>query len=572
MISKKRILIPMLILALVYTGAVLFPSILIFNRKLNDSMHERVLIASAVAGNEINNLKTRAHITAVGIANNHDLIQSISNNDHSKMEKTANTLIDISKIDFLMILDAEGSLLICTHDDDIYSYNMANLPHVKAAFAGEIRSYIVPGNSIRLGVKAGTPVLCDNGDIAGIVLVGFRLDTQDFVYNIKGITSCETAVFLDNIIISTTVRNRDGTYAVGDEAPEGVKEIMLTTEMPYTRRMQLSGRDALTKYIPIHGANNEVIGMIGAGYFTENDTIKLWFFAINGVLIMFVVLAACFLPANSYAGTVNNRLESMNIDIRDIREQLEYSSRAKSEFLSRMSHEMKTPLAAIIGTIELAKIQDFPEKVRKYFNGIDIASHQLLSLIDNVLDISSMEYGAFNLSCKVFNFNKMSQNALQEINHIASEKKQKITSKIEPQIPTFLLGDENCLKKVITCLLANSVKFTPEHGEIGFHARLLDQNMDNGEITLQIEIADNGIGIPKKYQYKLFEIFEQTDGSLSRKYGGIGIGLPLSKRIIEMMGGNIWVESEPEKGAKFTFTCKLKYPENSGRAGFLIPS
>ena len=105
-------------------------------------------------------------------------------------------------------------------------------------------------------------------------------------------------------------------------------------------------------------------------------------------------------------------------------------------------------------------------------------------------------------------------------------------------------------------LLANAVKFSPEYGKIYFNANLL--NEDSEIITLQIEVIDNGIGITKEQQKRLFDIFEQADGGSTRKHGGIGVGLALSKRIIDMMGGNIWVESEPDKGAKFTFTCKLK--------------
>ena len=120
----------------------------------------------------------------------------------------------------------------------------------------------------------------------------------------------------------------------------------------------------------------------------------------------------------------------------------------------------------------------------------------------------------------------------------------------------MLSGDEKRLKQVINIFLSNAIKFTPENGEICFDARKISE--DDIMITIQIEVTDNGIGISKEQQDKLFSIFEQADGSLSREYGGIGLGLALSKRIIEMMDGDIWVESELGKGSKFYLTCKLK--------------
>jgi len=239
------------------------------------------------------------------------------------------------------------------------------------------------------------------------------------------------------------------------------------------------------------------------------------------------------------------------------RELAEHSNRAKSEFLSRMSHEMRTPMNGIMGLLYLIKhgMQNIPDNVKEYFNEIDVSSQQLLQLIEDVLDISNMEYGAFKLVDSTFDFNAMIQDISQTINHSASEKQQAFNASIEPKIPALLIGDREYLKRVIVNLLANAVKFTPEKGEIRLNICVKDD--DSETITLQIEVADTGIGVSKEHQDTLFDIFEQVDGSMARKYGGVGIGLPLSKRIVEMMGGSMWVESEVDKGAKFCFTCKL---------------
>jgi len=238
------------------------------------------------------------------------------------------------------------------------------------------------------------------------------------------------------------------------------------------------------------------------------------------------------------------------------KEHAEHLSRAKSEFLARMSHEMRTPMNGIIGMLEIIKMNDLPEEIEKFFNVIDNASNNLLCLINDVLDISSMEYGVFKLANSIFDANMMFKDVLQEAFYNASEKEQTIKSSLDPTVPVSMMGDEKRLKQVITNLLANAIKYTPEKGEIYFESQVLD--IENNIITLQITVADNGVGITKEKQDKLFVIFEQGDGGLTREFGGIGIGLAMSKRIIEMMGGKIWVKSELNKGATFNFTCKLK--------------
>jgi len=243
------------------------------------------------------------------------------------------------------------------------------------------------------------------------------------------------------------------------------------------------------------------------------------------------------------------------------KEEVEYLSRAKSEFLARMSHEMRTPMNAIMGMLQIVKMRGAPDNLMEYFNKIEASSRHMIRLIDDALDVSSIEYGILKLSNSIFCFNEMIESLSQEIGYIAAEKRQSLKFKIDPAIPFSLEGDEKRLKQVITTLLSNAVKFTPENGEICFEGRLLEEESRQDQpdvITLQIEVADNGIGISKEHHHKLFKIFEQVDGSLSRKHGGIGVGLALSKHIVEMMGGAIWFESELDKGTKFFFTCKLK--------------
>jgi len=238
------------------------------------------------------------------------------------------------------------------------------------------------------------------------------------------------------------------------------------------------------------------------------------------------------------------------------KEHAEYLSRAKSEFLSRMSHEMRTPMNAIMGLLQIADIQGVQENMKDHFRKMNGAAHALLHLIDDVLDFSDMEYDVFKLSESEFNFNIMVRDLLLAADDKASKKQQLINCTIDPEIPVSLYGDEKRLKQVIKNFLGNAVKFSPEDGDICFNANMV--NADNETVTVRFEVSDNGIGISKEQHEKLFSVFEQGDGSMNREYSGIGIGLALSKRIIEMMGGDILVESELGKGTKFYFTCKFK--------------
>ncbi|MCL2763059.1 MAG: response regulator [Treponema sp.] len=236
------------------------------------------------------------------------------------------------------------------------------------------------------------------------------------------------------------------------------------------------------------------------------------------------------------------------------KEQAERSSRTKSEFLSRMSHEMRTPMNAIIGKMQLAAIRGIPDDLKETFDEINIASQHLLSLIDDVLDISDMEYEMFKLFDSVFDTNAMFKDILQTASHNASVKQQSFLFNVDPAMPASLRGDEKRLKQVIVNLLSNAIKFTPERGQIRFDARVFNKKNDkSGSITLQIVVTDNGIGISEEQRKKLFNTFEQADGSLSRQYDGIGIGLALSRRIIEMMGGTIRVDSTSGMGSTFSF-------------------
>ncbi|MCL1905569.1 MAG: response regulator, partial [Clostridiales bacterium] len=251
---------------------------------------------------------------------------------------------------------------------------------------------------------------------------------------------------------------------------------------------------------------------------------------------------------------------AIETELKEAKEQAERMSHAKSDFLSRMSHEMRTPMNAIIGMTSIAKTSDQLERKDYCLGRIESASNHLLGVINDVLDISKIEANKFELSFTDFNLERMLIKVTNVVNYRVDEKRQRLSVKVERDVPEALVSDDQRLAQVITNLLGNAVKFTPEEGEITLHIRKLAE--DSGIITLEFSVRDTGIGITEEQQKRLFQSFEQADGGVARRFGGTGLGLAISKNIVEMMGGHIWVESVPGEGTCFFFTIQVHKGEN----------
>ncbi|MDR2902950.1 MAG: response regulator [Clostridiales bacterium] len=233
----------------------------------------------------------------------------------------------------------------------------------------------------------------------------------------------------------------------------------------------------------------------------------------------------------------------------------EAATRAKSSFLASMSHEIRTPMNAIIGMTAIGKSAVSMERKDYCLTQIEDASHHLLGIINDVLDMSKIEANKFELSLEDFRFEKVLRHVANVIGFRTDEKHQHFTIDIDNAIPSALTGDDQRLAQVILNLLGNAVKFTPENGSISLEAQLLSER--DGVCTIQIAVRDTGIGISCEQIGVLFHSFQQAESGTTRKFGGTGLGLAISKSIVEMMGGKIWVESELGQGAAFIFVVKL---------------
>jgi PAS domain S-box-containing protein len=246
-----------------------------------------------------------------------------------------------------------------------------------------------------------------------------------------------------------------------------------------------------------------------------------------------------------------------NTRLKDALQNATTASKAKGEFLSNMSHEMRTPLNAIIGMTAIGRNARDIDRKNYALDKIEDASSHLLGVINDVLDMSKIEAKKLVLSPVEFNFEKMLQKVITVINFRIDEKQQKLNINIDKEIPKNLIADDQRLAQVIANLLSNAVKFTPEEGLITVDARYIGEKIKL--CTIQVSVSDTGIGISAEQQKRLFSTFQRLENNPANKYGGTGLGLAISKSIVEMMGGKIWVDSKPGKGSTFTFTAQVLY-------------
>jgi len=441
----------------------------------------------------------------------------------------------------LLVLDNNGVTMLRTILPAMFGDSQAASVNVQAAMRGEtVSAFSVGTGAIRMAVSTYTPITF-GGQQIGVFIARTIMNEDAFVDTFAEVFNAHVSLYTGTEIIATTLRGADGNRVLGGEANPLVAQAVLEENMVFSDIIPIDGVPHHMYAFPIHSATGFPVGMFSVAFSNERTIAatmeaqrNLISISVIGFLVIGVVLFVYI--------RLTKEMEEKRVALE------QEANRAKSGFLSRMSHEIRTPMNAVIGLTGIAKRAADPARKDECLVKIEKASHHLMGIINQILDMSKIEADKYELQLRSFDFESMISGIASVLSVKIEEKQLGFETDLDKNIPRFIVSDEVRLAQIIINLIGNAVKCTPSGGSIKLSAKRVSGD------TLYIEAADTGIGISEDQQERLFNAFEQVETGTSNTAEGTGLGLAISKRIVEKMGGKIWMESQLGEGSRFMFT------------------